>query len=88
MLETLPEAVRTRYEPLIRAVEHTTAKGRRRAVSAEHVAKVVCAALSARRPKARYLVGRDAKLMAHLLGRLPDRLRDFVILRMLGGGRS
>lgn len=88
MLETLPEAVRTRYEPLIRAVEHATAKGRRRAVSAEQVAKVVCAALSARRPKARYLVGRDAKLMAHLLGRLPDRLRDFVILRMLGGGRS
>lgn len=87
MLDTLSEAVQTRYGPLIQSVERATAKRRRRAVSAEHVAKVVCAALAARRPKARYLVGRDAKLMAYLLAPLPDRLRDFVIRRMLGAGR-
>jgi NAD(P)-dependent dehydrogenase (short-subunit alcohol dehydrogenase family) len=33
-------------------------------------------ALTATKPNARYLVGRDAKLAGHLLTRLPDRLRD------------
>jgi NAD(P)-dependent dehydrogenase (short-subunit alcohol dehydrogenase family) len=43
---------------------------------AESVAKVVEHALTARRPRTRYLVGRDAKLMAFFHWILPDRAFD------------
>jgi NAD(P)-dependent dehydrogenase (short-subunit alcohol dehydrogenase family) len=46
------------------------------------VAKAVEHALSATRPKARYLVGRDAHLRAWL-ERLPTHLRDRVLAKML-----
>lgn len=49
---------------------------------AERVAEVVEEALSAERPHARYLVGRDAKLRAGF-ERLPDRLRDRIYERVL-----
>lgn len=51
-------------------------------IPAEEVAKVVVRALTAKRPKTRYLVGRDAKITAMLLKFLPDRARDWVILNM------
>lgn len=51
----------------------------------EAVAKVVEDALTAERPKARYLVGRDARLRAGV-ERLPERVRDRVYNRMLLGG--
>lgn len=52
---------------------------------AEAVAKVVEEALSAERPRARYLVGRDARIRAGV-ERLPHRLRDRVYQRVLLGG--
>jgi NAD(P)-dependent dehydrogenase (short-subunit alcohol dehydrogenase family) len=48
------------------------------------VARAVEHALTARRPKARYLVGRDAHLRAWI-ERLPTRLRDRVLARALTG---
>jgi NAD(P)-dependent dehydrogenase (short-subunit alcohol dehydrogenase family) len=48
------------------------------------VAKAVEHALSAGRPRARYLVGRDAHLRAWI-ERLPTRLRDRVLARALTG---
>ncbi|WP_433235543.1 SDR family NAD(P)-dependent oxidoreductase [Actinomadura nitritigenes] len=45
--------------------------------------KAIVKALTARRPKARYLVGRDARMMA-TLARLPDRTRDRLLLRTVG----
>jgi NAD(P)-dependent dehydrogenase (short-subunit alcohol dehydrogenase family) len=48
------------------------------------VAKAVEHALTASRPKARYLVGRDAHLRAWI-ERLPTRLRDRVLARALTG---
>jgi NAD(P)-dependent dehydrogenase (short-subunit alcohol dehydrogenase family) len=51
----------------------------------EAVAKVVEQALTAERPRARYLVGRDARLRAGV-ERLPDRVRDRVYKRVLLGG--
>jgi NAD(P)-dependent dehydrogenase (short-subunit alcohol dehydrogenase family) len=49
----------------------------------EAVARAVLHALTARRAKARYVVGRDAKLRL-ALGRLPTRLRDHLVARALG----
>jgi NAD(P)-dependent dehydrogenase (short-subunit alcohol dehydrogenase family) len=54
------------------------------AVPADDVAKAVEHALTASKPKARYLVGPDAKRRARL-ERLPDRLRDRVLTRFLFG---
>lgn len=48
----------------------------------DEVAKAVEHALTAARPKARYLVGRDAHLRAWI-ERLPTRLRDRVLVRAL-----
>ncbi|KAB2386036.1 SDR family NAD(P)-dependent oxidoreductase [Actinomadura montaniterrae] len=45
--------------------------------------KAIVKALTARRPKARYLVGRDARMMA-ALAKLPDRTRDGLLLRTVG----
>ena len=53
----------------------------RRGIEPEEVAKVVVRALTARRPKTRYLVGQDAKMGALLVKLLPDRLRDWLITR-------
>ena len=51
-------------------------------VDPDAVAKAVEHALTAERPKARYLVGRDAHLRAWI-ERLPTRLRDRVLARAL-----
>jgi hypothetical protein len=44
---------------------------------------VVARALTVQRPRARYLVGRDAHIAA-MVARLPDRLRDRLVLSRLG----
>ncbi len=46
----------------------------------EEVAKVIERALTARRPRTRYTVGTDARLGATIVARLPDRLRDRLLL--------
>ena len=50
----------------------------------EDVADAVEHALTAAKPRTRYLVGRDAKLRARV-ERLPDRVRDRVIVRRVLG---
>ena len=51
---------------------------------ADQVAAVVARALTVRRPRARYLVGTDARITA-IVARLPDRLRDRLVLSQSGG---
>ena len=48
------------------------------------VAKAIQRALSARRPRTRYAVGADAKLLAPLSRLLPDRAKDAIFGRLLG----
>jgi NAD(P)-dependent dehydrogenase (short-subunit alcohol dehydrogenase family) len=52
----------------------------------EKVARVVLEALTAERPRTRYLVGRDARLRAGF-EHLPDRLRDRIYERILLNNR-
>ncbi len=54
-------------------------------IAPEQVAQIVAHALTARRPRTRYLVGQDAKALA-LLALLPDRIRDWTIARRLRYG--
>jgi len=80
----LPAEVEALYGAGIRvmksAVEQTASQG----IPADVVARVIYRALTARRPRTRYLVGRMAFVRA-ALQKLPDRLRDRVLLRRLTG---
>ena len=69
------------YAPAV-ARFREVALSRGRGVDPDLVAKAVEHALTASRPKARYLVGRDAHLRAWI-ERLPTRLRDRVLTRAL-----
>jgi NAD(P)-dependent dehydrogenase (short-subunit alcohol dehydrogenase family) len=66
--------------PRMRKVTERTAS---HAIPADSVAKVVEHALTASRPRTRYLVGTDARVQA-LVRRVPDRARDAMIARMIG----
>ena len=72
----LDDAGRRRYGWLLDQARGFIDEGREKGIPPSDVAAVVEQALTATKPKARYLVGRDAKLAGHLLTRLPDRLRD------------
>jgi NAD(P)-dependent dehydrogenase (short-subunit alcohol dehydrogenase family) len=85
MLEDIPPEAETLYGKLIEAVRTGT---RRIATDTGSepiaVAEVIGEALSADRPRTRYLVGRDAKMRAALAKVLPDRLFDRMIARAMG----
>ena len=50
----------------------------------EHVADAVTHALTSRRPRIRYVVGRDARLRVAVQGLLPDRVRDWLLAGVVG----
>jgi NAD(P)-dependent dehydrogenase (short-subunit alcohol dehydrogenase family) len=70
------------YSERIDAFRRVALKRGEGGAPAERVAEVVEEALTAERPHARYLVGKDAKLRAGF-ERLPDRLRDRIYERVL-----
>ncbi|UKO98203.1 SDR family NAD(P)-dependent oxidoreductase [Nostoc sp. UHCC 0870] len=55
-----------------------------KSISSDIVADAVIHALTAKKPKTRYLIGQDAKIGAFLKYLLPDRLYDRVILYSMG----
>ncbi|MBD2363795.1 SDR family NAD(P)-dependent oxidoreductase [Anabaena minutissima FACHB-250] len=55
-----------------------------KSISSDIVAEAVVHALTAKKPKTRYLIGQDAKMGAFLKYLLPDRLYDRVILYSMG----
>jgi NAD(P)-dependent dehydrogenase (short-subunit alcohol dehydrogenase family) len=82
ILADLPESVTELYGGRMAAFGKAAAAASRRAEAPELVAGAVERALTAGRPRTRYLVGRDARRRA-LVERLPDRLRDRVYERAL-----
>jgi NAD(P)-dependent dehydrogenase (short-subunit alcohol dehydrogenase family) len=72
----LDDTGRRRYGWLVDQLRGFIAEGREKGIPASKVAEVVEQALNATKPKARYLVGQDAKVAGHVVTRLPDRLRD------------
>jgi NAD(P)-dependent dehydrogenase (short-subunit alcohol dehydrogenase family) len=73
----LPVELRERYRKGLDGARKATARAARNAIAPEKVADVVEHALTARRPRARYVVGADARvqaLAAHLPAAITDRL--------------
>ena len=82
----LPPRAFKLYGDTFNNVIDTVKKTQARGIPAEKVSQAVAHALTAQRPKTRYLVGADARLGAILAKWVPDRLRDWLILEY--GGRS
>lgn len=83
--EQAPPGLETFYGKLIASVRGEAAKAARRGMHPDEVAKVVEHALTSPRPRARYPVGRDAKMRIRLAGLLPARAFDALVARQLGG---
>jgi len=84
LLEDMPPEAESRYGRMIEALRRESRKIEEESgVAPEAVAEVVGYALTAKRPKTRYLVGRDAKSRAPLAKLLPDRVMDALIGRAL-----
>jgi NAD(P)-dependent dehydrogenase (short-subunit alcohol dehydrogenase family) len=67
---------RERYQHINAAATRRAQRAARDGVPPEQVARVVTTAATARRPRTRYLVGRDARVTARLVALLPDRVID------------
>jgi NAD(P)-dependent dehydrogenase (short-subunit alcohol dehydrogenase family) len=80
---TASAELRALYGTVIAAVRKVAEKAAERAIPSDAVAKVVEEALTAPRPKTRYLVGTDAKLRALMAKLLPDRVSDSVLTWVL-----
>jgi NAD(P)-dependent dehydrogenase (short-subunit alcohol dehydrogenase family) len=77
-----PEAFEL-YGPMIEAVHNLASDAAKRAIPAERVAEVIAHALTAARPKTRYLVGTDAKIHRVLRMLMPGRLGDRVFAKLI-----
>lgn len=84
--DEMPLEAEQLYGRMIQRMRAETAKiEQERGMEPREVAEVIGTALTARRPRARYLVGRDAKLRGPMAKILPDRVMDRLIGRALGG---
>jgi NAD(P)-dependent dehydrogenase (short-subunit alcohol dehydrogenase family) len=81
---SVPPQLQKEYGDVPAAMDKVLQDTAKRGVPAEQVAQTIERALSARRMKSRYVVGRDARAMilAHAL--LPDHVFDRVAKRVLG----
>jgi NAD(P)-dependent dehydrogenase (short-subunit alcohol dehydrogenase family) len=76
-------AARARYAPLETTIRQAAEASARDGLPPSAVAEVIGEAMTADRPRTRYLVGREAKVRARLAQLLPDRVLDAMIARAL-----
>jgi NAD(P)-dependent dehydrogenase (short-subunit alcohol dehydrogenase family) len=83
MLSRVSPRVGELYGAAINQISKSSASSSEHGSEPEKVAVAIAHALTASRPRTRYLVGRDAQMMAFIKKILPDRARDAVIMRAL-----
>jgi NAD(P)-dependent dehydrogenase (short-subunit alcohol dehydrogenase family) len=79
VLETMSPQQLELYEHSARAAAAAAGKAGERGIAPDRVAKAVEHALTASRPRTRYLVGVDARVQAAVRKLLPDRLLDRLV---------
>ena len=84
VIASLPPEGRAQYGEMLRTAAKRGYKREMSGSPPEVVARAVHHALTAARPRIRYRVGKDAKLIGTLPRILPDRLLDAIRLRALG----
>jgi len=82
ILQDAPPELETYYGRVLKGMRKRVQRGMG-GLSPDRVAAAVEHALSARRPRTRYIVGRDARVRALLKKLLPDRVRDALIAKAL-----
>ncbi len=75
---------RARYDDLIAAMRKQAQAQAGSGIQPLRAATVIAAAIQSRKPRTRYLVGRDAKLLAAMASLLSDRMVDRLVARTLG----
>jgi len=83
-IRMLPQKAHDLYGPAIAAGRNAADKMARRAIPANIVAEAVAHALTAKRPKIRYIVGQDAKLISMFTRFMPARAINQFITRQMG----
>lgn len=78
----MPPEAKTRYGWMMRGARVRAAEGATLGTDPREVATTVAKALLSAKPKTRYVVGRDGRLV-RMLAVLPDRLRDRLVLGRL-----
>ena len=85
----LPPEAAELYGGMVEVLRRETAKiAEERGMEPGRVARTIGHALTARRPKTRYLVGRDAKIRWALAKRVPDRMFDRLVARTFAGSSA
>lgn len=79
MFDSLPGQADDLYGTIIPVVREKYLQVGKHGTASGEVARVIVQALTAARPKTRYIVGRGARLGTSVLERLPDKLRDALI---------
>jgi NAD(P)-dependent dehydrogenase (short-subunit alcohol dehydrogenase family) len=83
LVDAMGDEQRARYGALMHAVMGQAAAFTASGLPAEHAAQVIARAVTARRPRTRYTIGRDAALLTRFARLLPDRAMDRVAARAL-----
>jgi NAD(P)-dependent dehydrogenase (short-subunit alcohol dehydrogenase family) len=83
---SIPSELEAEYGPVAAAMDKVLTDAARRGIPPEQVAGAIEQALTARRMKARYLVGRQARAMLLAKRLLPDHVFDRLALRAMGLG--
>jgi NAD(P)-dependent dehydrogenase (short-subunit alcohol dehydrogenase family) len=81
---TVPPELQQQYGQVPAAMDKVLQDTAKRGVPADQVAQTIERALTARRMKARYVVGRDARAMITARRLLPDHVFDRIAKRVLG----
>ena len=82
--QQFPAEAINRYRRHIEAVRKGIDMQDRNGIPASDVAALVAKAIEAHRPRARYLIGRDAVVLGVVARVLPDRLRDALVAKVAG----
>ncbi len=81
--EDMPPQIDELYGERIEKFRKLAAEAGSSGIAPQEVAEAITEALTARRPKTRYLVGRDAKMRARVKGLIPDRTFDRLVARQI-----
>ncbi len=83
-IRSLPRDAAEMYQSCFDKARKASDKIAHVAIPVDAVAKIVLKALTDKRPRSRYTVGKDARILSLISRILPDRLLDRLILKQIG----